>query len=95
MESLNSGDTPARKFVWQRSHGPDIVSEVQADGRGRWTASTWLRHNPTVVVRTPKASESRDSACAKADALARKTFDHTCDLKPCGAWLPFSDAIAT
>jgi hypothetical protein len=88
-------DRPVFRFTWQRAHGPDIVCEIQADGRGQWSAAVWLRSNPTVAVRTPKVSESRDSACAKADALARKTFDHVCDANVCGNWLPLSDAVPT
>jgi hypothetical protein len=76
------------RFMWQRAHGPNVVAEIRADGRGLWKASAWLRSDPTVVVRSPKPLESRTSACAKADALARQTFDHNCDPDACGEWLP-------
>jgi hypothetical protein len=48
----------------------------------------WLPENPTVVVRLPRFVEQLMSAQAKADDLARKTFDHTCQLTTCGEWLP-------
>lgn len=77
------------ELTWRRSHGPDIVTEVATDGRGYWLASTWLIANPTVRITVRQATVARTSACAKADALARKTFDHVCDLSRCGDWLPF------
>ena len=76
------------KFAWRRHHGADIVAEVRADGRGAWSAAVWLQRNPTVAVRTLKQPESRAAACAKADALARKTFDHACETATCGDWIP-------
>jgi hypothetical protein len=79
------------KFTWERSHGGEIIAGAESDGRGNWSASAWLRSNTTVVVRSPKSYESRDSAFAKADALARKTFKHVCDLNVCGEWGPHYD----
>jgi hypothetical protein len=76
------------KFTWERSHGADIVAEAAGNGRGKWGARAWLRSNATVVVRSQKFFESRDSAFAKADALARKSFDHVCDVNICGDWGP-------
>ena len=76
------------KFVWRRQHGTTIVAEVRANGRAAWSASVWLESTATVAVRAPKPFESRDAACAKADALTRKVFDHTCDTPACGDWCP-------
>jgi hypothetical protein len=76
------------KFGWRRHHGNAIIAEVRADGRGAWSAAVWLRINPTVAICTPKQLESRESACAKADALTRRTFDHTCETATCGNWFP-------
>jgi hypothetical protein len=73
------------KFLWRRHHGTDIIAEVRADGRGAWSATVWRQSNPTVAVRTPRQLESRKAACAKADALSRKTFDHVCDTT-CDDW---------
>jgi hypothetical protein len=47
-----------------------------------------LLDNPTVSVRLPRFFEQLMSAQAKADDLARKTFDHTCQPTACGEWLP-------
>ena len=82
------------KFVWRRQHGTAIVGEVRADGRAAWSASVWLQSNTTVAVRAPKSFESRHAACAKADALTRTVFDHTCETPACGDWFPF-DVSAT
>jgi hypothetical protein len=60
--------------IWQREHGPDIVSEATTDANGFWIARAFSCSNPTAVVRTPKPLDSRHSACAKADALARRMF---------------------
>jgi hypothetical protein len=76
------------RIAWQRHHGTDVVAEIRGDDRDRSRASTGLRRNPTVIVRVSKPVELRSSACAKADALARKTFDHVCGLDACAEWLP-------
>jgi hypothetical protein len=78
--------------TWRRSHGKEIMAEVSADGRGAWQARVWLVSNPSVMVRTPRDADTLSSAQDKADALARKTFDHRCD----GACCEWSwDAAAT
>ena len=71
--------------TWRRAHGPDILAEVSADGRGAWQARVWLTSNPSVIVRTPRNADTLSSAQEKADMLARKTFDHLCDTM-CGEW---------
>jgi hypothetical protein len=71
--------------AWRRAHGPDIVAEAIADGRGGWRSRVWLISNPTVMVTTPRNVESASAAQDKADRLARKTFDHRCD-GGCGPW---------
>jgi hypothetical protein len=71
--------------TWRRTHGDAIVAEVSADGRGAWQARVWLVSNPSVMVRTPRDAETLSSAQEKADALARKTFDHRCDAS-CLQW---------
>jgi hypothetical protein len=81
-------------LVWQRAHGPDIVTEVAADHNGFWVARAFLRSDPTCVVRTPKPLNSIHSACAKADALARMTFIHVCDVPACGNWGPLLSEMA-
>jgi hypothetical protein len=72
--------------IWQREHGPDIVSEATTDANGFWIARAFSRSNPTAVVRTPKPLDSRHSACAKADALARRMFLHVCEVPGCRNW---------
>ena len=79
--------------AWRRSHGPDIVAQVVADGRGAWGAKVWLAGNPTVMVTIPRAVEHLALAQSKADTLARKTFDHQCDER-CGQWTWESDPAA-
>jgi hypothetical protein len=76
--------------TWRRSHGPAIVAQVIADGRGGWGARVWLTSNPTVMVTTPRDVENLATAQGKADTLARKTFDHRCDER-CGEWTWESD----
>lgn len=71
--------------AWRRHHGPDILAEVAANGQGAWHAKVCLISNPTVSVTTPRHLDNLVSAQAKADSLARKTFDHRCD-EACGAW---------
>jgi hypothetical protein len=73
-------------IAWRRQHGQDIVADVTMDGSGLWSAATSRQSNPTVIVRTAKQLHSWDSACAKADALARQAFAHAC-LATCGDWL--------
>jgi hypothetical protein len=72
--------------AWRRTHGPDITSEVVSDGRGAWRAKVYLTSNRTVTVTTPLTLETLSSAQEKADALARKTFDHRCEAA-CGPWI--------
>jgi hypothetical protein len=74
--------------AWRRHHGQDIVADVTMDGGGLWSAATSRQSNPTVIVRTAKQLHSWDSACAKADALARQALAHAC-LATCGEWLAF------
>jgi hypothetical protein len=76
------------EFAWRRLHGHDIVAEATIDGCGLWSAATSRQSNPTVIVRTAKQLHSWDAACAKADALARRTFEHICEMATCGDWLP-------
>ena len=83
------------KFTWRRSHGVDIVAEVQVDGRGLWQASAWLRSNQAASVRAKTARVSRQAACAKADELARDAFDHVCQMTTCGEWLPYDVSSKT
>lgn len=71
--------------TWRRAHGPDIVAEAFADGRGVWRSRVWLTSNPTVMVATPRSGEGASAAQEKADNLARKTFDHRCN-RGCGEW---------
>jgi hypothetical protein len=71
---------------WQRSHSEDIVAEVRANSDGQWWSSTWRRTLPATVLCAKTSRRSRQAACALADALARKTFDHTCDVTACGDW---------
>jgi hypothetical protein len=80
-------------YPWRRAHGADITAEVVADGRGAWRAKVSLTRNPSVSVTTPRCNESLSAAQAKADALARKTFDHYCD-GTCGPWTHESDAAS-
>jgi hypothetical protein len=72
-------------LAWRRHHGDDIVAYVTFDGRGLWSVATSSRSSPTVKRRAAKL-QSWDAACAKADALARRAFAHTC-LSTCGDWL--------
>ena len=74
------------RFVWRREHEGGVVSEVKADGRGAWSASTHLRRNPTVRVRSPKILMSLSAALKRADILAQRTFDHVCSEDRCGEW---------
>jgi hypothetical protein len=77
--------------AWRRRHGPHIVSQVEPiEGLGIWSASAWLTSNPTVIVRTQRPLHLLTAAHAKADALARITFDHCCDIDTCSEWLPVS-----
>ncbi len=62
--------------AWRWRHGKDIVADETMDERGLWSAATWPRSNPTVIVRTAKQLHSWDSACAKVGALARQAFAH-------------------
>ena len=74
---------------WRRTHGTDIVSTVHSvDGFGSWRVSVSLDVNPSVAVILPTTVALLHSAQAKADALARRTFDHTCGSGTCGEWLP-------
>jgi hypothetical protein len=77
------------EFPWRRHHDPHIVAEVIPAADGVWSAVAWLQGNPTMVVRSPRRMDSRESACAKADTLARLTFEHRCQTGTCGEWLPF------
>ncbi len=70
--------------AWKRVHR-DIVAEVHEDDRGAWRSRVWLSVNPTVTVSNQRELGNLSSAQEKADALARKTFDHSCD-GACGAW---------
>jgi hypothetical protein len=72
-------------LAWRRHHGHDIVAAVTIDGRGLWSVATSRQSNPTVIIRTAKL-QSWDAACAKADALARRAFAHSCQAT-CGDWL--------
>ena len=81
------------KFVWRRQHGTTIVAEVRADGCGAWSTSVWLQSNTTVAVRAPKPFDSREAACAKADALTRQVFGHTCETAMCDEWVPFDVSV--
>jgi hypothetical protein len=75
--------------TWRRQHGPDIVCQAEpVEGIGTWRASTWLVANPAVRIALPTALKRLESAQAKADALARDTFGHTCQIETCGHWLP-------
>ena len=76
-------------FPWRRHHGHDIVAEVTIAGRGLWSVAALRQSNPSVKLRTAKL-HSWDSACAKADALARQAFAHTC-LGTCGDWFAVLD----
>ena len=78
-------------LAWRRHHGHDIVAEVTIDGRGLWSVAALRQSNPTVKLRTAKR-RSWDSACAKADALARHAFAHTC-LATCGDWFAVLDDV--
>ena len=80
------------EFAWRRLHGHDIVAEARIDGCGLWSAATSRQSNPTVIVRTAKQLHSWDAACAKADALARQAFAHTC-LATCGDWFAVLDDV--
>ncbi len=74
---------------WRRLHGTDVVAQVEPiAGLGVWEVSVWLTTNPTGIVRMPRPIELLMSAQAKADNLARKTFDHECAVANCGEWLP-------
>ncbi len=79
-------------YVWQRSHGSEIIAEVIADARG-WRPSTWKKSQPTGVVLAKTPRVSRQAACAKADELARRAFDHACDATTCGDWVPYEPEI--
>jgi hypothetical protein len=59
---------------------------------GTWRPSTWLVTDPTIVVGGPAGFVLLQSAQAKADALARKTFNHKCDIDTCGVWHPLPSA---
>ena len=78
---------------WRRHHGHDIVAEVTVDGRGFWSVATSRQSNPTVKFRTVKL-HSWDAACAKADALARHAFGHSCQAT-CGDWVALDLESAT
>jgi uncharacterized membrane protein len=75
--------------TWRRKHGPDTVCQAKpVDGIGTWRVSAWLVSNATVAVTLPTAVKMLEFAHAKADALARNTFGHTCEVETCGQWLP-------
>ena len=73
-------------LTWQRSHGADLVAEARTDQRGIWWPTAWRRSQPDVVIRTKTGRPSRQAACARADALARETFNHLCQVTTCGEW---------
>jgi hypothetical protein len=75
--------------AWRRQHGADIVSQVgPAKSRGRWKASAWRTSQPDEIVSTIRPIARLMSAQAKADGLARRRFNHVCDVLHCGIWFP-------
>lgn len=87
METTNAARLalPMSAHAWRRHHGPGVLAEIFADGRGAWGARAWLTSNPTVRVSSPRDLDTVASAQDKADLLARKTFDHRCS-GVCGYW---------
>jgi hypothetical protein len=79
--------------TWQRQHGPDILSQVESvEQMGTWRPSVWLVKDPAVVVSAPAGLTQLQAAQARADALARKTFNHRCNMDTCGVWLQLPSA---
>jgi hypothetical protein len=70
---------------WRRAHGPDIIAAVSDDEFGRWFAAAFRVSSPSGLVSTPEEFNHVWSAQVEADALACKTFDHTCS-SDCGDW---------
>jgi hypothetical protein len=79
---------PYKPHSWQRRHGPDIVAAVEIiEGSDFWTAATWVRSNPAVIVGRHRLIDNVESAKTKADHLARTQFNHVCTLEACGEWV--------
>jgi len=80
--------------VWRRQHGPEFTSQVEPlEGADTWRISVCLTADPDQTIITAATSiRVLHSAQAKADALARKTFDHTCAAETCGVWHPIRTA---
>jgi hypothetical protein len=75
--------------VWQRRHGPDIIAQAAPiAGFATWQVSTFRLTAPTQMTRIPRAVDLLQTALARADDLARRTFHHTCAADTCGEWLP-------
>ena len=87
METTNAARLalPMSAHAWRRHHGPGVLAEIFADGRGAWGARAWLTGNPTIRVSSPRDLDTIASAQDKADLLARTTFDHRCS-GVCGYW---------
>jgi len=82
---MTPGSLPVH--TWRRHHGPEIVCEVEpVEALGTWRVSTWLNSDPSGAVSPPTRVYLLQSAQAKADALARRTFNHKCRLETCGDW---------
>jgi hypothetical protein len=81
--------------LWRRFHGTNIVTQVASiDGAGvaRLEASTWLASDPTVLMLVPRRFVDLARAQSEADAFARKSFDHWCDVSTCGEWTQWPGA---
>jgi hypothetical protein len=77
--------------TWRRHHGSEIVAQVApVAGFSTWHASAWSISHPARIVRRLGQFDVLMSAQAAADHLARRTFDHTCDLDTCGDWMLWS-----
>jgi hypothetical protein len=41
IHSARSESVPMPPYAWRRSHAPDVMAQVVADGRGAWDANVW------------------------------------------------------
>ena len=79
---------PFHRQTWQHRHGLDIVAQAApARARAKWEASTFRVSTGETVMHLG-TFDSLQSAQARADSIARRTFNHACGTYSCGEWLP-------
>jgi hypothetical protein len=72
---------------WRRLHDDEIVSAVDpVEALGMWEPSAWRVAAPSEIAQSGWVEMLVD-AHARADALAREAFGHTCTVT-CAQWLP-------